>query len=256
MKFVELDEARGARGLRLVVAGRFPSPWSQAAMGLFDMKAIDYLAVRFRAVADSVREWTGSPNAPVVVYDDEPPRTGWAEILALAERLGGRLSLVPSDADRRVRLHGLAHEILGEGGLCWSARLLMIHASFESAGREGWPSAVADSLAGKYGYAPERAAPARQRAVDVLECLGRTLESSQARGFDYYLGEAPSALDVYSAAGVGPIVPLPHEVCPMLAPVRHAFGAVAGMLRAAVPASIIRHRDLMYERHLPLPVRF
>jgi glutathione S-transferase len=256
MRFVELEEARAARGLRLVVAGRFPSPWSQAAMGLFDLKELDYLAVRFRAGAEWLREWTGSHNVPVVIHDDELPRTGWAEILALAERLGGRLSLVPSDADQRVLLHGLSHEILGEGGLLWSGRLLMTHASLTTEGREGWPTAVAGYLAPKYGYAPERAAPARQRAIDVLALLGRVLEESHARGHDYYLGDAPSALDVYSAAGAGLLVPLPHDVCPMLAPVRHAFETLDGAVRAAVPASLIRHRDMMYERHLPLPVRF
>lgn len=256
MRFVELEEARAARGLRLVVAGGFPSPWSQAAMGLFDLKELDYLAVRFRPVAEAVREWTGSHNVPVVIHDGELPRTGWAEILALAERLGGRRSLVPTDADPRVLLHGLAHEILGEGGLCWSARLLMTHASFETGGRDGFPASVAGYLAPRYGYAPERAAPARQRAIDVLALLGRVLESSHARGHDYYLGEAPSALDVYSAVGVALIAPLSHEVCPMLAPVRHAFETLDESVRTAVPASVIRHRDVMYERHLPLPVRF
>src|SRR4051794_12296224 len=99
MRFVELEEARAATGLRLVIAGGIPSPWSQAAMGLFDMKGIDYLAVRFRPVAEQVRSWTGSHNVPVAVYADEPPRTGWAEILALAERLAPQPSLIPQDDD-------------------------------------------------------------------------------------------------------------------------------------------------------------
>ena len=51
----------------------------------------------FRPFAQPVREQTGANNAPVVLFDDEPPRTGWGEILALAERLGGRVSLVPDD---------------------------------------------------------------------------------------------------------------------------------------------------------------
>jgi hypothetical protein len=112
MRFVEIEEARAAAGLRLVVAGGLPSPWSQAAMSIFDAKAIDYVAVRLRPAAEQVKTWTGSHNAPVAIHDDEPPRTGWAEILALGERM-----------------YGVAHEILGEAGLCWDARLLMTHAS-------------------------------------------------------------------------------------------------------------------------------
>jgi hypothetical protein len=256
MRIVELEEARAATGLRLVVAGGFPSPWSQAAMSLFDMKGIDYLAVRFRKVAEQVRAWTGSHNVPVVVNDQEPPRTGWAEILALAERLGGRVSLVPEDDDARVRMHGLAHEILGEGGLGWSVRLLLTHASLSTGGQEGWPASVAAYLAPKYGYTPDRVVGARQRAVGVLRLLGRVLEASAAMGHDYYLGPQPTALDVYAATGLAPIVPMPHELCPMLAPVRRAFETLDPEVRAAVPASVIRHRDLMYQRHLPVPIRF
>jgi glutathione S-transferase len=256
MRFVEIEEARAAAGLRIVVAGGIPSPWSQGAMGLFDMKEIDYLAVRFRPAAEQVRDWTGSHNAPVVVQDDEPPRTGWAEILALAERLGGRVSLVPDDDDTRVRLYGLAQEILGEGGLCWSVRLLLTHASLSSGGRDGWPAPVAAYLAPKYGYAPDRADRARARAIGVLRLLGRTLDASRAQGHDYYLGERPTALDVYAATGLAPLVPMPHELSPMLAPVRHAFETLDQEVRAAVPKSVVAHRDLMYQRHLPLPVRF
>ena len=109
MRFVDIEEARAAQGLRLVIAGNVPSPWSQAAMGIFDLKGLDYLAVRLRPAAEAVRVWTGSHNAPVAVYDEEPPRTGWAEILALAERLGGRMSLIPEGEEARVQTFGLAH---------------------------------------------------------------------------------------------------------------------------------------------------
>jgi len=81
MRFVDIEEARAAAGLRLVIAGNVPSPWSQAAMGIFDIKGIDYLGVLLRPAAEAIRVWTGSHNAPVAVYDTEPPRTGWAEIL-------------------------------------------------------------------------------------------------------------------------------------------------------------------------------
>jgi glutathione S-transferase len=255
MRFVELEEARAARGLRLVVVMQVPSPWSQAAMGLLDMKGLDYVAVRFRRNDDELRRWTGVNHGPVAFFDDEPPRTGWAEILELAQRLGGRVSLVPDEIEARTRLFGLAHEILGENGLGWSVRLLLTHASFGSEGRAGWPAPVAAYLAPKYGYAPERADAARARAIAVLRLLGRTLAESQARGHDYLLGAAPSALDVYCAAALGILAPLPHEDCPIVPPLRHAFETLDPSVRAAVPEPLLAHRALMYQRHLPLPVR-
>jgi glutathione S-transferase len=256
MRFVDIEEARAASGLRLVIAGNVPSPWSQAAMGIFDIKGIDYAAVRLRPAAEAIRVWTGSHNAPVAIYDAEPPRTGWAEILALGERLGGRRALIPESDEARVQTFGLAHEILGEGGLGWSVRLLLVHASLTTDGRDGWPSAVASFLAPKYGYAPERAASAHDRAIRVLGLLGRSLETSQRDGNDYFFGHEPTALDIYAATVTNIVATLPPAACPMPEPVRHAFETLDKTVRDAVPSGLIRHRDRMYEHHLQLPMRF
>jgi glutathione S-transferase len=255
VRFVELEEARAARGLRVVVATGVPSPWSQAALGTFDIKGLDYVAVRFRRRDGDIKLWTGASNAPVVLYDDEPPRTGWAEILALGERLGGRVSLVPDDDETRARMFGLSHEILGEGGLGWSVRLLLTHLGLTTDGREGWPRPVADHLAPRYGYAPERVDAARARALRVLRLLERVLAESRARGDAYLLGGAPTALDVHCAVGLAPIDPMPEDACPMLPAVRHAFETLDADVRAAVSPALRAHRALMFERHLVLPVR-
>jgi glutathione S-transferase len=254
MRFVEVEEARAAAGLRLVIAGGVPSPWSQGALGLCDLKGAEGLMVRYRRGADAVTRWTGAHNVPVAMFDDEPPRTGWAEILTRTDRLPGP-ALVPTDDDGSARLFGLAHEILGEDGLGWSVRLLLVHASFTTEGREGWPLPVAKYLAPKYGYAPERVEGSRLRARAVLDLLDRTLAESQARGHAYLLGAVPSALDVYCAAGLGMIVAMPHEVCPMLAPVRHAIETLDPTVRSAVTPALLAHRALMFDRHLTLPVR-
>jgi glutathione S-transferase len=255
IRFVDLDEARAARGLRLVVLGALPSPWSEAAKGIFDVKEIDYLAVRFHPRDEQVRAWTGSHNAPVVLFDDEPPRTGWAEILALGERLGGRVSLVPHDPDERVLFFGLAQEILGEGGIVWCVRLLVIHAGLTTEGREGFPPRVAGYLGKKYGYAHERIAPAKGRLLSGLRLLSQKLEASRSRGFAYVAGPALSALDIYVAAALAVLVPLPDELCPMLPPLRHAFETIDPAVRAAVTPALIEHRDFIYQHHLALPVQ-
>jgi glutathione S-transferase len=255
VRFVELEEARAARGLRLVIATNVPSPWSQAALGLFDMKGLDYVAVRFRRSDEEMKRWTGTFNAPAVFFDDEPPRSGWAEIVTLAERLGGKVSLVPDDDERRTRMFGLSHEILGEGGLGWSVRLLLTHASLTTDGREGWPKPVAEYLAPRYGYAPERAAAARARAIGVLRLLDRTLAESRAHDHRYFLGPTPTALDVHAAVGLAVVEPLPEVECPMPAPVRHAFETLDREVKQAVTPALRAHRALMFERHLVLPVR-
>lgn len=249
---VDLDVALAARGLRVIYVESLPSPWSQAAMGLFDVKGFDYRLVSYRKFRDAVRERTGAHNAPVVLHDDDPPRTGWADILALSQRLGGRVSLVPDDEEQAVRMYGLSHALMSEGGLGWSVRLLLTHASLTTDGREGWPLQVATYLAAKYAYAPEHADAARARAIAVLNLLARTLEG---HGGTYMLGHALTALDVYAAAALGVIVPLPHEVCPMPPALRHACGTLARDVRAAVAPSLLRHRDMMYARHLRTPVR-
>jgi glutathione S-transferase len=254
-RFVELEEARAASGVRVVVASGVPSPWSQAALGAFDVKGLDYVALRFRRSDEEIKRWTGSRNVPVVLYDDEPPRTGWAEILALAERLGGSVSLVPDDDDTRVRMFGLSHEILGEGGLGWSVRLLLTHASLATGGSEGWPLPVAAYLAPRYGYAPERVQPSRARALLVLRLLDRVLAESHARGHQYLLGATPSAVDIHCAVALAPIVPMPEVECPMLAPVRHAFETLDPEVRNAVSDALLAHRARMFARHLVLPVR-
>jgi glutathione S-transferase len=255
VRFVELEEARAAAGLRVVIATNVPSPWSQAALGLFDMKGLDYLAVRFKRSDEEIKRWTGARNAPAVMLDDEPPRTGWAEVVMLADRLGGAMSLVPEDDARRTRMFGLSHEILGEGGLGWSVRLLLTDRSFATDGREGWPKPVAEYLAPRYGYAPDRVTAARVRATAVLGLLDRTLAESRARGHRYLLGPTPTAVDVHAAVALGVIDPLPEADCPMPAPVRHAFDTLDREVKDAVSPALREHRALMLERHLVLPVR-
>ena len=114
---------------------------------------------------------------------------------------------------------------------------------------------MAAYLAPKYGYAAERVPAARARAIRVLKLLARTLADSQAAGYVYMLGPTLTALDVYAATVLGVIAPLPHELCPMPDVLRHAIATLDPDVRAAVSASLLHHRDLMYARHLRLPVR-
>jgi glutathione S-transferase len=255
MRFVDIEQARSASGIRLVVVGGVPSPWSEAAKGIFAVKGVDALLVRASPPDDAVKQWTGSHNAPVLVLDRDPPRTHWSDILEAAERLGGRASLVPSDPEQRMRMFGAAHELLGEGGLAWSARLLAVHRGLTTEGREGFSERVARYLAAKYGYAPDRAEAAKTRVVSLLGRFADMAKASRARGSDYLLGDRLTALDIYAAATFGVLSPLPEAQCLGMHPaIRHAFETAAPDLRATLPSALCEHRDRVYERHLGLPV--
>ena len=247
--FVDLETARAARGVRLVVAADIPSPWSEAAKGIFRVKGAPFVCVRLAFADKEVRSWTRARNAPAAMFDSEPARTGWADILELAERITPSPSLVPAAPDARVRMFGLAHEVMGEGGLLWSGRLLAIHHGLESDGARGFPPMVGGYLGKRYGYAKDRIGLARQRIAESWKLLAEALGDRL-----YYFGDQVTAVDVYSAAAVN-IFDLPSEQdCPMLPLFRAAFASVRDDADP-VPPALIAHRDRMYARHLELPIQ-
>jgi glutathione S-transferase len=247
--FVDLETARAARGVRLAVAADIPSPWSEAAKGIFRVKGAPFVCVRIGAIDKEVRAWTRVRNAPAAMFDDEPARTGWADILELAERVAPSPSLVPASPDDRVRMFGLAHELMGEGGLLWSSRLLTIHLGLETEGARGFPPMIATYLAKRYGYVKDRIDAARARVGQGWALLEAALGDRP-----YYFGEAPTALDVYSAAAVNTFEVPPEADCPMSPIIRHAFVTMRGEA-AEAPKTLVAHRDRMYARHLELPIR-
>lgn len=254
MEFVELEEARSRSGLRLVTVGGIPSPWSEAAKGILHVEQVPFVGVRNVAGRPEVNEWTGRSNAPVAMYEDEEPRTGWAEILILAERLAPKPSLVPADPEQRALLFGLSHEICGEMGLGWARRLAMIHDSLESEGKVGFPVPIAQYLAPRYGYRPDNKAEARRRVTDVLGMLARRLHAQREAGSRYYLGDSLTAVDIYSATFVGLCRPLAPDQLPLPDVLRKAFTTLDPETEKALDPILFEHRDVVYRDHLELPV--
>jgi glutathione S-transferase len=255
LTFVDVDTARSARGPRLVVAGSLPSPWSEAAKGIFHVKGLPIQVVGYPRIDEAFRSWTGALNVPVLLTDDEPPRTGWAEILGFAERMGGNVALVPSEPEARIRHHGLAHELCGEGGFGWCARLIMIDGGLTSGGARSFALPVAQYLAGKYGYARERIQPALARMREILALFDAELARSRAAGHRYLLGAELTALDVYLATFLTNTLPLADADCPELHPrVRPAFDYLAEQIGADVPPALVAHRRRLFETHLPWPL--
>lgn len=250
--YLPVEEAIPTRGLRMVVVGGIPSPWSEAAKGLFHVKRIPWTAVRLAYDSPALKAWAGQRSAPVAMYEDEPPRSGWAEILELAERLAPQPSLVPSEAADRATTFTLAHAICGEQGLGWCRRLQLIEAGL--AGRGGFQPDVAAYLARKYGYSPEAGSSAAARVAGLLTMLASRLKAQHAAGRRYYVGDALTAVDIYSATFLALLRPLPQDVCPMDAVTRRAFEFRAPLTDAALDEVLLAHREMMYREHLALPL--
>lgn len=255
-EYVSVDEAIAAEGLRVVVVPQVPSPWGEAAKGIFHVEGLPFLAVRLVYDDERLARWAGQLSGPVVVFGDEPPRSGWAEILLLAERLAPAPSLVPADPLERALVFGLGHELLGEEGLAWSRRLHAIHLGLTGEGREGgFPPKAARYLGQKYGYRPDAAEAAGDRIVALLGMLAARLRAQRADGSAYLVGDRPSAADVYAAVVMALFAPLPEAQCPMRASTRAVFETLDDRTRAALDPILLEHRDMMYARHLELPLR-
>ena len=255
LEYVDVPTARDAPGVRLVVAGLVPSPWSEAAKGLFKVAGVPVVAVRRLRDPTEIAAWTGVDNAPVVVYGPEPARTHWAAITTLAARLAGSGILVPMDVDARAETMGILHEIAGEEGLGWNARLAMIEVTLATGGARGFPLQLGQRLAARYGYTPEAAQASRSRVEQQLHLLQTRLRTQHALGHAYLGGARVSALDVYAATFLTPLSDIPPEDCPALAPaLRQAFECAHEVLGALVPAELAVHRKMIFERHLTWPI--
>lgn len=255
-EYVPIEQARDRSGLRLALTAVPGPPWSEAAKAVFQVKGVPYtpVAQQPQVTNEALHEWTGHTNAPIAVYDDEPPRTLWTEILFLAERLGPEPSLIPEDPEDRARMFGLAHEICGEDGFGWNRRFLMIWDALDPAGRGGLPPEVAEYLAARYRYSEAAAARAPGRVADILRMLSEQFRRQRHRGREFLVGESLTALDLYWAAFGALLEPLPAEDCPMPDWLRLSYTTTDPTIRAALDPALMAHRDRIYRDFLELPI--
>jgi glutathione S-transferase len=247
--YISVEDAIPRAGLRMVVLSKVPSPWGEAAKGIFHVKGLDFAAVRLVYDNDALKAWAGQRSGPVVVYENEPPRSGWAEILMLAERLAPTPALLSLEPAARGKAIELANLFCGERGLGWTRRLQLAHAGLAKSG--GFSERVAGYLGQKYGYHPEETASYGPR---VRELLGQVSAALRAAGGEYYHGATFGAVDIYSAAFMALFAPLPEAQCAMDPGVRAAFEWLDEETRMALDPALIEHRDRMYARHLELPL--
>jgi glutathione S-transferase len=252
-EYLSIAEARERPGLRLLVLRRVPSPWSQAAKAVFRVKGLEHALVE-RAKDDeegALEDWTGQDAYPAAMYESERPRSGWAEILLLAERLAPDPPLIPRDEAERALCFGLCHELAGEMGLAWCRRLAMVAPGMQT----DPPNPFSVWMGGKYGYTPETAAVAQERVVEVLSFLRDRLLAQRAAGSRFLIGDSLCALDLYWATFCNIVSPLPPELLPMPEAMRPMFAASEPEVLALVDGPLLEHRDFIYREYLELPVQ-
>jgi hypothetical protein len=253
MEYVDVATARNMAGLRLVLVRGVPSPWSESAKALFRLRDVAFVPVEQKAARanEALVEWTGHRNAPIAMYENEPPRAHWLEILQLAERLGKGPSLLPESPDECETVIGLSHLICGEGGLVWNGRLLMLRAGHEAQGDK----ILSTPMYRDYGYSAEALAAAPDRISAIVDRLSRQAATQRESGRDYLVGEALSAVDVYWAFFSQLFDALPDTQNPMPDWLRATWGAASAAIGPIDP-NLLDQRTRVFERHIELPLDF
>lgn len=267
MDYISVSEARGLKGLRLVLSAGVPGPWGIAAKAIFQARGVPYVAVRQDIMQpnEELVAWTGRRNAPIAVYDDEPGLDNWLDIVMLAERLGSGPSLLPDDPVEEALALGISAQICGHGGYAWSRRLMMTREG-TAAPQSGDIMAgenMADEIMARrkammsgYGMRADAVAAAPRRTIKILHGLVKQLYHQRERGSDYLVGERLSACDIHWAAFSQMAQPLTLEQCPFPPGMREMYDQMPPEVRAAGDAILIEHRDRIFARHIGVPLEF
>lgn len=254
MNYMTVEQAKQETGLKLVLTRDVPGPWSEAAKALFRWHNVDYHPVEQAGGRDNAElvTWTRHRNAPVALYNDEPPRVRWQEILDLAERLGDGPSLYPTDIEQRVQMVGMASELCNEGGLAWHARMLMLNVTYQAYGEVVFEK---NPMFREYGFSDSAVEAAIERVEQVLAYLTGTIRSQRKNGSMYLVGDSITAVDIYWAYFSNMLEALPPEVNPMPDSLRRGWSALAASI-SGYDSILIEQRDQIFEKHLWLPLTF
>ena len=240
-------------GLRIVLVKSAPSPWGQAAKTIFEIKGLDYVAapwLRGEPNADIVA-WGGEASAPIVAWAKEKPINRWIDILYLAERLAPQPSLLPADATQRALMIGLSHEICGQMGIGWGTGACSylrrrIYPTARRLTSAGW-------AANTFITKPTRRPPVWENRR-IAQSFGDATQITIRACIHYFVGEAVSALDVYSTAFANLLDPLPKEQCPMPDARRAAFAVTDPIITGALDPLLLEHRSRIFREHFRNPM--
>ena len=257
MEYLPVAKAKDMPGLRLVLTAYMPGPWGEAAKYILGARNIDFVPVEQLAMEtnDELFAWTGMRNAPIAMYNDEPPQSTWLEILLLAERIGSGPSLIPEDPIDRALMMGFSTELCSPDGFGWNRRLEMM-------GRPSTRNPSGDTkydmtrMTRSYGVSQESIDRAPKRMISIMQGMATQLKKQRAAGSDYLVGDRLSACDLHWAAIGGFVKPLPPEQCPMPDFMRDNYSHLTPELAAALDPILLEHRERVYQRHIKLPMDF
>jgi hypothetical protein len=113
-EYVSVAEARKMSGMRIVLGRGIPGPWAEGIRGILDVKKIPYTRAMFEIGSDhaDLIAWTAQASTPAIAWNDEPPKSNWAEQLYLAERIQPEPSLIPANQADRIKMFGYANDSL------------------------------------------------------------------------------------------------------------------------------------------------
>ncbi len=254
MEYISVEEAIDAPGLRLVLTAGVPGPWGEAAKSILAYKQIPFTPVYQEGGGENpaLQRWTGQTSAPVAVYEDRPPACHWLDLLMLAEQLAPDCPLLPDDMALRSDAIGLSALIAGVDGFGYNRRLQMLAPMLAL---DPVP-AMATRLALKYGFS----ASALEAATGKLQAISNTLDArlgaQKAAGYEYFVGDSLSAVDFYWASFTGMVLPLGPEDNPMPDWMRTTYESADTATMTCITPALEAHRDMMYRRHIALPLDF
>ena len=252
MEYATVAQARNIDGLKLVLTAGVPGPWSEAAKAVMRQRGVHYTPVAQAGGEENTElvAWTGHRNAPIALYNNEPPRVRWNEIVELGERLGRGPSLLPLDINERMLAVGLTNEIAGESGFAWFGRQLMLKPGHDAKG-----DAILASPMYRNYYSVTDADQAVDRVRSILAMLSAQITAQRQRGSQYLVGDSLSIADIYWAYFSQILDAYPPEKNPVPGYLRKSWGVVGQSLGSFDPI-LIEQRDQTFDRHLALPFTF
>src|SRR5258708_35370919 len=113
LQYRSLEEIIDHPGLRIVLVRGVPSPWSQAAKTIFEIKGLDYVAASWPPGEpnENIVAWGGDTSAQIVAWASEKPINRWIDILYLAEGLPPNVPAPPTEPTLRRLSAGLSAEL-------------------------------------------------------------------------------------------------------------------------------------------------
>ncbi|MFC4594707.1 hypothetical protein [Sphingobium tyrosinilyticum] len=251
VRYVPIKEARAMRGLRIAFTSGVPGAWGVAIKMILDLKGIDYIPVAQipGAPNEELKAWTGQSSAPVLMLNDDRPRTQWSEMLVLAEQLQPEPRMIPVDEDERMALFGFCHEICGDDGLGWNVRLMLL------SGEHGSGEEDDGTLLMRSRYSsPVDNNYSRNRVRQIVGAMVKRLESQAAKGSRYFMGDGLTAADIYWTAFSNLFAAMSSDLCTMPDYVR-GFGKLLEVyMGEPTPQILLNHRDYIARTHFRLPI--